>query len=131
MSKKKPPARTLEHVYERIHGILTAARHQAYQAINSAMVPACWDIGRVTVEEEQQRVVKAEYGQKIVDELSLRLTTDFGKGFDRSNLFHMRAFFLAYPKVDALRRQLSWTHYRVLLRVNRGPVTPGRGASCK
>src|SRR5262249_11403162 len=47
-----------------------------------------------------------------------RLRDEFGKGYDRSNLFHMRAFFPTYPKVDALRRELSWTHYRLLLRVD-------------
>ena len=51
--------------------------------------------------------------------LSDRLREEFGKGYDRSNLFHMRAFFLAYPIVDAVRRQLSWTHYRLLLRVDK------------
>jgi DUF1016 N-terminal domain len=56
--------------------------------------------------------------ESLVDGLSERLRAEFGKGYDRSNVFHMRAFFLAYPKVDALRRQLSWTHYRLLLRVD-------------
>jgi predicted nuclease of restriction endonuclease-like (RecB) superfamily len=60
---------------------------------------------------------RAGYGKRIVDGLSERLRAEFGRGFDRSNLFHMRAFFLTYPKIDALRRQLSWTHYRLLLRV--------------
>jgi len=44
---------------------------------------------------------------------------EFGKGFDRSNLRNMRAFFLSYPIRDALRRELSWTHYRLLLRVDK------------
>ena len=56
--------------------------------------------------------------KRIVNGLSERLRAEFGKGYDRSNLFHMRAFFLAYPKVNAVREQLSWTHYRLLLRVN-------------
>src|SRR5205823_14022344 len=85
--------------------------------INSAMVLAYWEIGRAIVEEEQQGRERAEYGQRLLRELSRRLTSEFGRGFDRSNLFHMRGFYLAYPKVDALRRQLSWTHYRLLLRV--------------
>ncbi len=82
------------------------------------MVEAYWDVGRVIVEEEQAGRGKADYGKRIIEGLSQRLREDFGKGYDRSNLFHMRAFFLAYPKVDALRRQLSWTHYRLLLRVD-------------
>ncbi len=112
-------ASAFDVAYTRIRDILTEARNRAYQAINSAMVLAYWEIGRVIVEEEQHGSAKAEFGKRIIDDLSQRLTRDFGKGFDRSNLFHMRSFFLAYPKIDALRRQLSWTHYRLLLRVER------------
>jgi predicted nuclease of restriction endonuclease-like (RecB) superfamily len=119
MSKKKPPVRTLEHVYERIHGILTAARHRAYQAINSAMVLAYWEIGRVIVEEEQQGETRADYGMRLLADLSKRLKSDFGRGFDPSNLSMMRAFFLTYPIFDAVRQNLSWTHYRLLLRVGK------------
>ncbi len=83
------------------------------------MVEAYWEVGRVIVEEEQAGQSKADYGKRVVEGLSERLRAEFGKGYDRSNLFHMRAFFLAYPKFDAVRRQLSWTHYRHLLRVDR------------
>ena len=107
----------LDRVYDHIRSVLTEARNRAYQAINSAMVAAYWEIGRVIVEEEQQGAQRAEYGKQIIASLSERLRCDFGKGFDRSNLWNMRAFFLGYPKLDALRRELSWTHYRILLRV--------------
>ena len=109
----------LDRVYDHIRSVLTEARNRAYQAINSAMVAAYWEIGRVIVEEEQQGAQRAEYGKQIIASLSERLRCDFGKGFDRSNLWNMRAFFLAYPKLDALRRELSWTHYRILLRVEK------------
>jgi predicted nuclease of restriction endonuclease-like (RecB) superfamily len=108
----------LDALYLRIHEILTAARNRAWQAVNSVMVEAYWEVGRVIVEQEQAGRERADYGKRIVDGLSERLRADFGKGFDRSNLFHMRAFYMAYPKVDAVRRQLSWTHYRSLLRVD-------------
>jgi hypothetical protein len=86
--------------------------------VRSIMVEAYWDVGRAIVEEEQAGRGRAGYGKRVIDGLSQRLRQEFGRGYDRSNLFHMRAFFLAYPKVDALRRQLSWTHYRLLLRVD-------------
>ena len=107
----------LDALYARVHAILTEARGRAWQAVNAAMVEAYWEIGRVLVEEEQAGKGRAEYGRRIVEGLAARLQAEFGRGFDRSNLFHMRAFFLAYPKVDAVRRQLSWTHYRLLRRV--------------
>jgi hypothetical protein len=109
----------LDSVYHQVREILAAARERAWQAVNTVMVDAYWEVGRVIVEEEQAGKGRADYGKRIVEGLSDRLRAEFGKGYDRSNLFHMRAFFLAYPKVDALRRQLSWTHYRLLLRVDK------------
>ena len=82
------------------------------------MVEAYWEIGRVIVEEEQAGKGRADYGKRILDGLSARLTAEFGKGFDPSNLRNMRAFFLTYQIRDALRHELSWTHYRLLLRVD-------------
>lgn len=115
---RKAAESRLDSVYRQVREILASARDRSWQAINAAMVEAYWEVGRVIVEEEQAGREKADYGKRIVEGLSKRLRSEFGRGFDRSNLFHMRAFFLAYPKVDALRRQLSWTHYRLLLRVD-------------
>lgn len=88
---------------------------RVYQAVNFEMVACYWEIGRLIVEEEQRGEARAEYGKRLIQELSKRLSAEFGKGFDKSNLWNMRAFYMAYPKVDALRRELSWTHYRLLL----------------
>ena len=95
----------LDAVYQQVRAVLTSARDRAWQAVNTTMIDAYWDVGRIIVEEEQAGKEKADYGKRIVDGLPERLRAEFGKGHDRSNLFHMRAFFLAYPKVDALRRQ--------------------------
>lgn len=108
----------LDALYRRVQEILVEARARAWQAVNSAMVEAYWEVGRSIVEEEQSGKDRAEYGKQVIKGLAAHLQAEFGKGYDRSNLFHMRAFFIAYPKVDALRRQLSWTHYRLLLRVD-------------
>jgi hypothetical protein len=77
------------------------------QAVNAAMVAAYWEIGRTIIEEEQRGSKRAEYGTSLLLKLSDRLTAEFGKGFDRSNLQQMRGFFLAYPICDALRHELS------------------------
>lgn len=53
----------------------------------------------------------------MIPTLAKGLSAEFGKGFDATNLRHMRGFFLAFPNYDALRRELSWTHYRTLLKV--------------
>ena len=108
-----------DQTYERIKSILAEARARAHRAINVAMVAAYWEVGRVIVEEEQRGLPRAEYGAGLLPEISHRLTAEFGKGFDRFNLGNMRAFYLAYPIRDALRLELSWTHYRLLLRVEK------------
>ncbi len=108
-----------DDAYRQIQSILTEARAHAWRAVNLAMVAAYWQIGRVIVEQEQAGRQRAGYGQQLLVELSSRLQADFGKGFDPSNLSMMRAFFLAYPIFDALRQELSWTHYRTLLRVEK------------
>lgn len=108
-----------EQTYERIRAILDDARSRAYRAINVAMVTAYWEIGRVIVEEEQRGQQRAEYGRALLADLSKRLKSQFGRGFDRTNLQQMRALYLAYPICDALRHELTWTHYRLLLRVEK------------
>ncbi len=117
MSDQLPTTPGFDQTYERIKSILAEARQTAYRAINSAMVVAYWEVGRTIVEEEQRGGQRADYGQEVIKNLARRLLADFGKGFDRSNLWHMRSFYLSYPKLDAVRRELSWTHYRLLLRV--------------
>ena len=74
-------------------------------------------IGRHIVEFEQGGAARAEYGKRLLPKLAESLTAEFGRGFDASNLRYMRLFYSAFPIRDALRHELSWTHYRILLRV--------------
>jgi predicted nuclease of restriction endonuclease-like (RecB) superfamily len=113
----RPPQ--FDGLYVQIRDVLTEARQRTARAINHEMLRCYWEIGRLIVEEEQAGLKRAEYGAEILRVLSRRLKDDFGKGFDRTNLYHMRSLYLTCPKVDALRRQLSWTHYRILLRVEK------------
>lgn len=106
-------------IYGEIKAILESARSQAFRAVNFAMVQAYWNIGRVIVEEEQRGKARAEYGEYLLKDMSERLTKDFGQGFDYSNLKNMRQFYLTFPIGDALRSQLSWTHYRLLMRLEK------------
>lgn len=105
-------------VYNRIRKIIENARGNVVRAINTEMVVAYWHIGREIVEEEQKGKFRAGYGEAILRRLSEKLTADFGKGFDESNLRNIRYFYMCYPKRDALRHELSWTHYRILMRVD-------------
>lgn len=100
-----------------IRQIIEQARQRVYQTVNSEMVQAYWHIGRLIVEDEQQGQQRATYGKQQLQQLSEQLTREFGKGFDTSNLRNMRSFYLCFPNRDALRHKLSWTHYRLLIRV--------------
>lgn len=105
-----------QQFYEQIKRILSEARNKVYQAANFAMVEAYWNIGKSIV-EQQGGEEKAEYGVRLIAELSKQMTTDFGKGFTVANLKNMRQFYLTFPKSYALRSELIWTHYRLLMRV--------------
>ena len=140
MSANKPSVLIRDIVrpefYQSVTDILQAARSNAYRAVNRVMVEAYWNVGRMIVEEEQQGKQRAGYGESLVRDLSVRLKTDFGKGFGVSNLFAFRQFYLAFEKIRAvrgispsddnsckirgsLRPELSWTHYRLLIRVEK------------
>ncbi|MBU0478477.1 DUF1016 family protein [bacterium] len=106
-------------IYDRIRKIIENARGNIERVVNTEMVIAYWQIGREIVEEEQKGKSRADYGKAMLKKLSAKLTADFGKGFDESNLRNIRIFYLTYPKCDALRHELSWTHYRILMRVEK------------
>ena len=102
--------------YDGIKDILLTARNKVYKTANFAMVEAYWNIGKSII-EEQGGNEKAEYGTGLLKELSKQMTKDFGKGFTVTNLKYMRQFYLMFPNGHALRDELSWTHYRLLIKV--------------
>ncbi len=108
---------SVDSTYQSIREILEKARSVVYRSINFAMVQAYWHIGKVIVEEEQHGKEKAGYGKALIKELSKKLTKEYGRGLNERNLWHIRSFYLTFPKVNALRSELSWTHYRLILRV--------------
>ena len=97
--------------------LIESARGQALRAVDSIQVRTCCEIGRHIMEFEQQGADRATYGARLIPKLAESLTAEFGRGFDASNLRYMRLFYMAFPIRDPLRHELSWTHYRNLLRV--------------
>ena len=81
------------------------------------MVTSYWSIGQLIVEDEQNGNERAKYGKAVLEGLSKKLTAQFGKGFDESNLRYMRLFYQTFKNCDTLRHELSQSHYRLLLRV--------------
>src|SRR6266852_1051528 len=116
MAKKKSAAPSLVHaaepLYREIRAVLESARAGAYRTVNSAMVQAYWNVGRLIVEYEQKGRRRAGYGEAIIATLAERLKRDFGRGFDERNLRYMRSFHLAFPILNALRSELPDTRKR-------------------
>jgi predicted nuclease of restriction endonuclease-like (RecB) superfamily len=154
-SRRKPPAKKAinltapdseQAAFDQIASVLTQARQSATRAVNFAMVLAYWEIGRIIVEHEQGGQNRAEYGARLIESLSHRLSEKFGRGFTASNLWQMRQFHLAFPApvqssteilhtpsgesplvtgpargpariLHTLCGELSWSHYRLLMRI--------------
>lgn len=103
-------------------GIIESSQKSAYQAVNTLLVQRNWLIGYRIAEEELGGEERSEYGLKIIKKISKELTQLYGKGYDRSNLYHCLKFYKTFPQiVDTVCRQsgnfLSWSHYRALLQV--------------
>lgn len=118
MSQPTTLTSDLQPLLSTLGQLIVQARQQALRAVDVVQVQTCWDIGRHIVEFEQGGAARAAYGQRLLPTLAQSLTAQYGKGFDATNLRHMRAFYLAFPIRDALRPELSWTHYRTLLKLD-------------
>jgi len=141
MKYKKKNNRTPEkhnvssRIYDRIRVIIENARGNIARTVNAEMVQAYWLIGREIVQEEQAGQHRADYGRQIIQNLSEHLSGQYGNGWSSSNLWHIRQFYLMYkdrkpaklhtPRAESakniilhtLRAELSWSHYRVLMRI--------------
>ncbi len=106
-----------QFLYEKVSALISVARSRVRSVVNQEMVLTYWQVGKLIVEEEQGGETRAEYGKALLDGLAERLTLEFGKGFDGSSLRRMRQFYRAFPNRAALRHDLSWTHYRLILKL--------------
>lgn len=118
MNKDIATISTWDGLVERIGHIITLARGQVRQAVNTTMVQSYWEIGRLIVEYEQQGNSRAEYGKQQLQQLSQQLTERLGKGFDVTNLRNMRRFYLAFPIRETVSLELSWSHYNLLTKLD-------------
>lgn len=109
-------------LYSEIFTVVSQAKQRVYQSSNKILLQMYWQIGKLIVEDEQKGNVKAMYGKATLKNLAKLLTIEFGKGFDESNLRNIRQFYLSFKKRDSLRHELSWTHYRILSRLETEPL---------
>lgn len=102
------------NVYKNIRETVLTAKNKVYSAVNFAMVEAYWSIGKQIADVQGER---AEYGKQLLKYLSEQLTKEFGAGFTERNLRNMRQFYLTFPIRNTLCAELSWSHYRLLMRI--------------
>jgi predicted nuclease of restriction endonuclease-like (RecB) superfamily len=105
-------------LFQSVKEIIIKSSEKVFRIANSTLLLAYWQIRKLIVEDEQKGKERAEYGKYTLKNLSKKLTLEFGKGFDYTNLSNMRKFYTVFPIVDALRQQLSWTHYRLLIKLD-------------
>ena len=98
-----------EGFYNQISNVIEESRKQIVAYINSSLVIANWKIGKM-IDEKQNSLSRAEYGEKLVEELSIQMSKDFGSGYSKDNLFRMRKFYKTFQKVATLSPQFSWSH---------------------
>ena len=110
------------NLIENLKSIIIASRVKVLQSVNTVMVQTYWNIGKILIEDEQQGKARATYGKGQLKQISQVLTKEFGKGYDVSNLRNMRRFYIVFPIQDSVRLELSWTHYRVLIRIENKDV---------
>lgn len=102
-----------ENLYIKVAELLKHAQDTVVQTVNKTMVQTYYEIGKMIVEEEQKGKERAEYGQQLIEELSIKLLNEFGKGFSSTNIKQMRSFYLTYSKSQTVSDEfkLSWSHY--------------------
>jgi len=101
----------------KIRNIIAEAQQQAVRAVDFQRVLMYWNIGKTIFEEEQQGQERAEYGTYLIKHLSKELEPEYGTSFSVRQLELSRQFFRTFPIANALRSQLNWTQYRLLIRI--------------
>ena len=105
-------------IFISIREVILQARNNTFNFINSQMVFAYWQIGKIIIDEEQNGQKRAEYGKFLLKELAQILSNEFGKGFDERELRRIRQFYTCFPIRDTVRPELTWPHYRLNIKVS-------------
>lgn len=114
---KKEEANKDEQFYTEIRQIIETARNNAIRSVDFSRVQMYWLLGKRIFEEEQQGKDRADYGAYLIRNLAEELTPLYGSGFSVRQLEQSRRFYRMYPIANALRSQLNWTQYRLLIQI--------------
>ena len=115
---KQIPQTIRNDFYSDVRQIIESARSKALHSVDFCRVQMYWHLGKRIFEEEQQGKERADYGAYIVKTLADKLEAEYGSGFSRRQLEFCRQFYRLYPIANALRSQLNWTQYRLLIQID-------------
>ena len=110
----------IDSVFDNIREMVISTRNKVYTIVNTKMLNLYWNIGKAII-EIQFGDERASYGETILEKLSKKLTSEFGKGFSSRNLRTMRKFYLVYPIWKTVSAKLSWSHYLELIKIEEEP----------
>lgn len=114
---KKEEVNKNEQFYTEIRQIIETARTNAIRSVDFSRVQMYWLLGKRIFEEEQQGKDRADYGTYLIRNLAEELIPTYGSGFSVRQLEQSRRFYRMYPIANALRSQLNWTQYRLLIQI--------------
>lgn len=117
MTDKNKQDITLQGFVNEIKSIINTARTNAARSVDFCRVQMYWAIGQRIVEKEQQGKGRAEYGKYLIKSLAKEIEPEYGSGFGERQLNFCRQFYNTYPIVNALRSQLNWSQYRMLIQI--------------
>ena len=104
-----------EALLSEIRSVLNAAKHNIVREVNSQIVHAYWQIGKYIVEYEQGGAQRAEYDKNLINDLAQQLQSEFGTGFNATNLRYMRQFYQVFPIYHTACDKLNWSHIRLII----------------
>lgn len=106
------------NIIEDARTIINSARSSAVRSVDFCRVQMYWNLGKRIFEEEQQGKERADYGTYLIKNLANTLESEYGSGFGVRQLEQSRQFYRIYPIANALRSQLNWTQYRLLIQIS-------------
>lgn len=114
-----PPMQIRQAFLAEIQHIIAASKEAALRSVDQHRVLLYWHLGQKIFEEEQEGKERAGYGDALIKSLAESLEPAYGSSFSFRQLNLFRQFYRSFPIVNALRSQFSWTHYRLLMRIDK------------
>ena len=108
---------SLSNILNDLRHIIDTARNNAVRSVDFCRVRMYWELGQRIVDEEQQGLARAQYGSYLLKNLAHKLEGEYGSGFSLRQLERARQFYRAYPIASALRSQLNWSQYKMLISI--------------